>query len=351
MLVSCSRATSSRIKANFLRKVLKDSRNLKEEVDSAVSKRGLQMEELESSPENSTTADLAGEVSCGNHVADSCTACPYGHGRYWCNGDCEWIDDSCVHTCTDLDSDCSGSSDYCESDNIVFKKWMVINCKKTCNICAQDAPGSSGGGVDPPLNIPDGGTTDPNLDPKLIYVKLKMYMDNKDFPDRRSMLTHGRKYIGAANSTLEKAGMLFRYLVRDEDFVLWDSPCLDNGSALRAFFNRFGDEFKKNPEFYYYASAKCIQGGTGYMRRDGNVCDPNLCDGQFSVGHYNDDLHTVLLHENAHNLHIPHQSSGLMKASGSIPEDYTFFDDISKANLHKYIQNGLAAGKKCFTRR
>merc|ERR1711990_336509 len=29
-----------------------------------------------------------GEVWCGGHAAQSCAACPQGHGAAWCNGDC-----------------------------------------------------------------------------------------------------------------------------------------------------------------------------------------------------------------------------------------------------------------------
>lgn len=31
-----------------------------------------------------------GHVSCGQHRAESCSACPQGHGKTWCNGDCHW---------------------------------------------------------------------------------------------------------------------------------------------------------------------------------------------------------------------------------------------------------------------
>jgi hypothetical protein len=33
-------------------------------------------------------------LSCGSHKADICGECPQGHGRLWCNGDCEWDDSS-----------------------------------------------------------------------------------------------------------------------------------------------------------------------------------------------------------------------------------------------------------------
>jgi len=34
-------------------------------------------------------------VSCGNHEAKNCAACPQGHGAGRCNGDCVWKDDQC----------------------------------------------------------------------------------------------------------------------------------------------------------------------------------------------------------------------------------------------------------------
>mmetsp|Transcript_2652 Transcript_2652/g.5665 ORF Transcript_2652/g.5665 Transcript_2652/m.5665 type:complete len:456 (+) Transcript_2652:2-1369(+) len=38
------------------------------------------------------------EVSCGGHVAASCSDCPQGNGAIWCNGDCSWRDgdETCV---------------------------------------------------------------------------------------------------------------------------------------------------------------------------------------------------------------------------------------------------------------
>merc|ERR1711990_345387 len=36
-----------------------------------------------------------GEVWCGGHAAQSCAACPQGHGAAWCNGDCAWTNDQC----------------------------------------------------------------------------------------------------------------------------------------------------------------------------------------------------------------------------------------------------------------
>ena len=34
-------------------------------------------------------------VSCGQHKADSCAACAQGHGKSWCNGDCQWCNGIC----------------------------------------------------------------------------------------------------------------------------------------------------------------------------------------------------------------------------------------------------------------
>lgn len=37
----------------------------------------------------------SGSVSCGGHFAETCTACPMGKGRSWCNGDCGWAFGGC----------------------------------------------------------------------------------------------------------------------------------------------------------------------------------------------------------------------------------------------------------------
>ena len=63
----------------------------------------------------------AGEVSCGNHFADSCAECPMGNGEGWCNGDCSWIGGQCVDPPTPIapptpappaTSRCSDTCDY-----------------------------------------------------------------------------------------------------------------------------------------------------------------------------------------------------------------------------------------------
>ena len=35
-------------------------------------------------------------VSCGHHKARTCSDCPQGHGKRWCNGDCTWVDNKCI---------------------------------------------------------------------------------------------------------------------------------------------------------------------------------------------------------------------------------------------------------------
>jgi len=37
------------------------------------------------------------DVSCGAHNASDCKSCPQGNGAAWCNGECKWINDDCVH--------------------------------------------------------------------------------------------------------------------------------------------------------------------------------------------------------------------------------------------------------------
>ena len=37
-----------------------------------------------------------GYVSCGGHLAATCSECPQGNGASWCNGECEWKNEECV---------------------------------------------------------------------------------------------------------------------------------------------------------------------------------------------------------------------------------------------------------------
>lgn len=51
--------------------------------------------QLQSDPYGAISGDrecTATLVSCGGHFASDCGACPRGHGRDWCNGDCMWDD-------------------------------------------------------------------------------------------------------------------------------------------------------------------------------------------------------------------------------------------------------------------
>ena len=35
-------------------------------------------------------------VNCGRHTADTCASCSQENGPFWCNGNCEWINETCV---------------------------------------------------------------------------------------------------------------------------------------------------------------------------------------------------------------------------------------------------------------
>eukprot|EP00746_Dinoflagellata_sp_MGD_P006457 gnl/MRDRNA2_/MRDRNA2_112633_c0_seq1.p1 gnl/MRDRNA2_/MRDRNA2_112633_c0~~gnl/MRDRNA2_/MRDRNA2_112633_c0_seq1.p1 ORF type:complete len:441 (-),score=61.86 gnl/MRDRNA2_/MRDRNA2_112633_c0_seq1:39-1361(-) len=37
------------------------------------------------------------DVWCGGHRASDCAACPQGNGRDWCNGECKWRGEQCLH--------------------------------------------------------------------------------------------------------------------------------------------------------------------------------------------------------------------------------------------------------------
>ena len=53
-------------------------------------------------------------VSCGNHDASSCQACPQGNGASWCNGECKWNWSN--NQCVAKDSTGNGSFAY-------FREW------------------------------------------------------------------------------------------------------------------------------------------------------------------------------------------------------------------------------------
>merc|ERR1712038_1804160 len=56
-------------------------------------------------------------VSCGGHMADSCAACVQGHGKKWCNGDCQW--------CNGI---CQSKNEICDND---FMKIPSSYCTNT----------------------------------------------------------------------------------------------------------------------------------------------------------------------------------------------------------------------------
>merc|ERR1712048_242604 len=41
-------------------------------------------------------------VSCGGHFAPTCAECPQGNGAAWCNGECIWRNNECVHQDDDV---------------------------------------------------------------------------------------------------------------------------------------------------------------------------------------------------------------------------------------------------------
>ena len=45
------------------------------------------------------SADAKSRVWCGGHHADSCSDCPQGNGRHWCNGKCTWACTNSPPTC------------------------------------------------------------------------------------------------------------------------------------------------------------------------------------------------------------------------------------------------------------
>mmetsp|Transcript_23202 Transcript_23202/g.41483 ORF Transcript_23202/g.41483 Transcript_23202/m.41483 type:complete len:105 (+) Transcript_23202:304-618(+) len=46
-------------------------------------------------------SSLATPVHCGGHSARKCSECPQGNGANWCNGDCQWVADSCIPLVSD----------------------------------------------------------------------------------------------------------------------------------------------------------------------------------------------------------------------------------------------------------
>jgi len=84
-------------------------------------------------------SSLATPVHCGGHSARKCSECPQGNGANWCNGDCQWVADSCIPlvscgwfragTC----AECTGfpfygESTFCHGDC----HWVSNSCVKEC---------------------------------------------------------------------------------------------------------------------------------------------------------------------------------------------------------------------------
>jgi len=42
--------------------------------------------------------NVGADVHCGGHLAPTCADCPQGNGHYWCNGECRWWADQCIHS-------------------------------------------------------------------------------------------------------------------------------------------------------------------------------------------------------------------------------------------------------------
>lgn len=51
-----------------------------------------------SAPLGSDAALPSPRVDCGAHWAETCAACPQGHGGLWCNGDCTWVFGDCEYS-------------------------------------------------------------------------------------------------------------------------------------------------------------------------------------------------------------------------------------------------------------
>jgi len=73
---------------------------------------------------------IFGAVSCGNHKASSCSKC--GGGKNWCNGDCNWTNNLCVHKgAVSCGRHEASSCSECGDD----KGWCNGDCNWTNNMC------------------------------------------------------------------------------------------------------------------------------------------------------------------------------------------------------------------------
>ena len=59
-------------------------------------------------------------VRCGGHNATTCEKCPQGHGRSWCNGDCTWKNNVCMHIGIFVDVIDRIVSNYMVTNNMYF---------------------------------------------------------------------------------------------------------------------------------------------------------------------------------------------------------------------------------------
>ncbi|KAL7542223.1 hypothetical protein ACHAWF_007121 [Thalassiosira exigua] len=78
--------------------------------DSAMAFRRLPFGDDRSHSNPGAAMPKAMSVNCGNHRADNCEACPQGHGRAWCNGECIWWGDA--NKCMRLEPDANGEKSH-----------------------------------------------------------------------------------------------------------------------------------------------------------------------------------------------------------------------------------------------
>merc|ERR1712243_155755 len=88
------------------------------------------------------------KVSCGGHKADTCSGCPQGRGAEWCNGDCDWCQNSCQLKTSNHCSECADDNSNCASwarDGECQKNpgYMLVSCKRSCNVCNDCVNGNS----------------------------------------------------------------------------------------------------------------------------------------------------------------------------------------------------------------
>lgn len=79
-------------------------------------------------------------VSCGGHFAATCAECPQGNGAAWCNGECVWHNDQCIHEDNIPLVNCGGhmanSCFECPQDN--GASWCNGECLWQNNQCIHE---------------------------------------------------------------------------------------------------------------------------------------------------------------------------------------------------------------------